>query len=110
MKTIKLELDYLCNPIFGEYYSIEKHCTITSVAIVDEDKRLQDIGNEIKTLYSSYYEFDSHDQACWFNKEQQIQDKPKMLKLLKELKARLEEINDGSFEVEDFITPEYEKL
>ena len=110
MQTVKLELDYLCNPIFGEYYSIKKHCAITTIAIIDEDKVLQDIGNEMKTLYSSYYEFDSHDQACWFNKEKQIKDKPKMLELLSKLKARLDEINDGSFEIEDLITPEYENL
>ena len=110
MKTVKLELDYLSSPIFGEYYSIEKHCVITKILVIDEDKILQDIANEIKMLYSSYYEFDSHDQACWFNKEQQIKDKPKMLELLAKLKARLNEINDGSFEIEDLITPEYENL
>ena len=110
MKIIKLKLDYSCNPIFGEYYSIEKHCTITGITPIDEDKALQDIGNEMKALYSSYYEFDSHDEACWFNKEQQIKDKPKMLNLLAKLKARFDEINDGSFEVEDLITPEYENL
>lgn len=57
-----------------------------------------------------YYEFDSHGEACWFNKEQQKKDKPKMLQLLSKLKKRLNEINDGSFEIEDLITPEYEDL
>lgn len=52
-----------------------------------------------------YYEFDSHGEACWFNKEQQKKDKPKMLQLLSKLKKRLNEINDGSFEIEDLITP-----
>ncbi|MBQ8374870.1 MAG: RNA helicase [Clostridia bacterium] len=110
MKIVKLKLDYLSNPICGEYYNIEKHCIITKIAVIDEDNVLQDIGNEMQFLYSSYYEFDSHNEACWFNKEQQIKDKPKMLELLAKLKARLDEINDGSFEVEDWITPEYENL
>ena len=110
MKTIKLKLDYLSYPIFGEYYSIEKHRTITKILVIDEDKVLQDIGNEMQTLYSSYYEFDSHNEACWFNKEEQIKDKPKMLELLTKLKERLDEINDGSIEIEDLITPEYANL
>ncbi len=110
MKIIKLKLDYLSNPICGEYYSIEKHCTITKIALIDKDKVVQHVGNEMQTLYSSYYEFDSHGEACWFNKEQQVKDKPKMLALLAKMKARLEEINDGSFEIEDLITPEYENL
>jgi len=33
-----------------------------------------------------------------------------MLELLTKLKIRLDEINNGTFEVEDLITPEYEKL
>ena len=65
---------------------------------------------EMADLYTSYYEFDSHGEACWFNKEKQIEDKSKMLELLSKLKVRLDEINDGSFEIEDLITPEYEKL
>ena len=40
MKTIKLKLDYLSYPIFGEYYSVEKHCTITKILDIDEDKVL----------------------------------------------------------------------
>lgn len=33
-----------------------------------------------------------------------------MLELLSKLKLRLNDINDGSFEVEDLITLEYENL
>ena len=109
-EKIKLKLDYLSYPIFGEYYSIEKHCTITKILVIDEDKVLQDIGNEMQTLYSSYYEFNSHGEACWFNKEKQKRDKTIMLELLAKLKVRLDEVNDGSFEIEDLITSEYENL
>lgn len=110
MKTITLKLDYLSSPICGEYYSIEKHCTVTGYPIIDDDKTLQDICNKIQTMYSSYYEFDSHGEACWFNKEQQKKDRQKMIELLSKLKSRLNELNDGSFIIEDFITSEYEKI
>lgn len=110
MKTIKLKLDYLSSPICGDFYSIEKHCIITKILSIDEDKVLQDICEKMKNMYSSYYEFDSNGEACWFNKERQKEDKPKMLGLLSELKARLAEINDGTFTIEDLITPEYEKI
>lgn len=109
MKTIKLKLDYLSGPICGEYYSIEKHCIITKILIIDNDKELQDICKKMQNMYSSYYEFDSHGEACWFNKKQQEKDKPKMLELLAKLKTRLAELNDGTFDIEDLITPEYEK-
>lgn len=110
MKTIKLKLDYSSSPICGEYYSLEKHCIVTKILIIDNDKELQDICKKMQDMYSSYYEFNSHDDACWFNKEQQKADKPKMLELLGKLKSRLNELNDGTFEILDLITPEYEKL
>ena len=89
---------------------IETGEPITGIDIIDNDKIVIKLNFEMAEMYSSYYEFDSHGVACWFNKEQQIKDKPKMLELLSKLKARLEEINDGSFEIEDLITPEYENL
>ncbi len=39
------------------------------------------LNREIGELYDSYYEFDSHDQACWFNEEQEKTDKSLMLEL-----------------------------
>ena len=103
---IKLMTEFLHGPIWvydGEGF-------IDSLTLVEEDFIIKELDKEMADMYSSYYEFDSHDKACWFNKEKQIGDKPKMLELLSKLKARLNEINDGSFEIEDLITPEYENL
>ena len=83
---------------------------MTGIDIIDNDEKLRKINYEISTLYSSYYEFDSHDQACWFNEEQEKKDKEKMISLLKQLIDRLNELNDGSFLVEDYETERLEKL
>ena len=107
-EKIKLMFDYLQGAIWTS--DIETGEPITGIEVIDTDSIIIKINFEMANLYTSYYEFDSHDQACWFNKEQQIKDKPKMLELLAKLKARLEELNDGSFEIEDLITPEYENL
>ena len=107
-EKIKLMFDYLQGAIWTS--DIETGEPITGIEVIDTDSIIIKINFEMAELYSSYYEFDSHDQACWFNKEQQIKDKPKMLELLAKLKARLEELNDGSFEIEDLITPEYDSL
>lgn len=102
-KKIKLMTEFMHGPVW--IYDEDD-----SLSFVEEDLIIKDLDTQMANLYTSYYEFDSHDKACWFNKEQQIKDKPKMLELLSKLKARLDEINDGSFEVEDLITPEYENL
>ena len=107
-EKIKLMFDYLQGAIWTS--DIETGEPITGIDIVDKDVIIIKINYEMADLYTSYYEFDSHGESCWFNKEQQLKDKPKMLELLSKLKARLDEINDGSFEVEDLITPEYENL
>lgn len=55
-------------------------------------------------------EFDSHDLPCWFNEEKEKADKPRMLELLGKLNARIAELNDGSFVVDDRETPRVEAL
>jgi len=110
MKNVKLDLDYLSGPIWGEIYSVELHKSITGIQIIDDDKILQELHNQIQDLFLTYYDFDTNGQTCLFNKEKQKADKDKMLELVNKLKLRLNEINDGSFEIEDLITPEYEKL
>lgn len=59
-------------------------------------------------LYSKCYEFDTDNQPCIFDKEIAKKNKKEILELLVKIKARLEEINDGSFYVEDLATQEIE--
>lgn len=108
MKTVKIMLDYLNGPIWMSDFKTGK--PETGIAIVDNDEDLRKINAEISEMFDSYYEFDTHDVACWFNEEQEKADKQKMLDLLAKLNARLNEINDGSFVVEDFETPRVEAL
>ncbi len=107
-QTIKIQLDYLQGPIWIS--DVETGQPLTGISIIDNDKKLQEINFEISNLYSGYYEFDSHDQPCWFNKEKEKEDKFKMLSLLNKLNERLNEINDGSFVVEDLETERVKNL
>lgn len=107
-EIVKIQLDFLQGPIWIS--DVETGQPMTGIDIIDNDEKLRKINYEISTLYSSYYEFDSHDQACWFNEEQEKKDKEKMISLLKQLIDRLNEINDGSFVVEDYETERLEKL
>lgn len=103
---IKLMTEFLHGPI----WIYDEEGFVDSLSLVEEDFIIKELDKEMADMYSSYYEFDSHNEACWFDKEKQIEDKPKMLELLSKLKVRLNEINDGSFEIEDLITPEYDNL
>lgn len=61
-------------------------------------------------MFSSYYEIDSHDLPVWFNLEKEKEEKEIMLDLITRLIARLNEINDGSYVIEDLETERIKKL
>lgn len=107
-EIVRIQLDFNQGPIWIS--DAETGQPMTGIDVIDNDEELQKINFEISTLYSSYYEFDSHEQACWFNEEQEKKDKIKMLLLLKQLLDRLNEINDGSFIVEDLETERVKSL
>ena len=73
----------------------------TGIEVVDNDELIRKLNYEIGYMYDGYYENDSHDMPVWFNFEQEKKDKEKMLSLLKQLIDRLNELNDGSYFIED---------
>lgn len=99
MKTVRIMLDYLQGPIWTSDPEIGR--SETGIETVDNDEKIRKLNYDIQDMYDSYYEFDSHGEACWFNEEQERADKDKMLSLLGRLNARLDEGNDGSFVVDD---------
>ena len=108
MRTLKISLDFLAGPLWKDEFIDGE--TRTGIPVIDNDAALRALDDRICEPYSSCYEFDSHDQACWFNEEQEKDDKPLMLELLGRLNARIAELNDGSFAVDDQKTPRVEAL
>lgn len=110
MKTLRIMLDYLAGPIWQEYFDPVTGKDSTRIPVVDNDEELWKINDEIQELFCSYYYFDYKGQACWFDFEQERADKEKMLELMKKLRDRLDEINDGSFTIDDRETARVQAL
>jgi len=72
--------------------------------LIDSDDVLQSLNEQATILFDSFYDFDVDDQPCVFDNEGFKAAFPKMKELINQIKQRLEEINDGSFVVEDFIS------
>ena len=108
MVTIKIMNEFLHGPVWT--CEGETGIEIDDLPLVHEDATVASLNREIGELFDSYYEFDSHDQACWFNEEQEKADKPRMLELLGKPNDRIAELNDGSFVVDDQETPRIEAL
>lgn len=107
-ETIKIMLDYLQGPIWLTDYETGE--PLTGIEIIDTDPLIKELNLKCSELYNSYFEFDSHDQPCWFNHEKEKADKELMLDLISKLVSRLNEINDGSFIIEDTETPRLMEL
>lgn len=105
MKVIRIKHDYLQVPIWTSDPATGR--PENGIEAVDNDEALRRVNYKIQVLYGPYYEFDSHGQACWFNEGQEKADRDKMLGLLARLCNRLEELDDGSYEIEDLETPRY---
>ena len=110
MKEIRIKLDFLAGPIWQEYFNTETKESSTGISIVDGDHKVNDLNKEIQNLFSSYYHFYYNDNPYFFDRKQEKKDKEKMLKLLEELRKRLNEINDGSFIVIDEETERIQNL
>ena len=108
LQTIRILLEYLQCPIW--FSDVETGEPVTGIAVIDSDPVVKDLNYKCAELFNSYYEFDSHDQACWFNSEKQKADKEIMLDWITRLISRLNETNDGSFVIEDLETERLRQL
>ncbi len=108
MYTIKLMNEIWHGPIW--VYGPDGISFYENPSPIGDDPILCELNNRAMEMYDNYYEFDSHDVACWFNHEQEKADKDIMLDIINKIKARLDEINDGSFVVEDYVTEHLKNL
>jgi len=104
MQEVKLCLEFLSGPIFSS--DLETGQTYTGIEAIDDNIAIREINRDLGQLYDSYYEFDSHGRACWFNEEKFHADREKLSEKLSELMDKLASVNDGSFVVKDEISPE----
>ena len=106
MIKIKIMNEYLHSPI----WTYDDGFITDDKSIISEDDVLQNLCDKIEYMFSGYYEFDSHNEACWFNYEKEKADKDIMLDLITKLISRLNEINDGMFIIEDLETERIKAL
>jgi hypothetical protein len=110
MNIIKIKNEFMHSPLwYCDENGIEWDNEKEFIDFIS-DSELQSIAKKIEELFNSYYEFESHNQPCWFNEEKEKKDKQQLLALLNQLKDKLNELNDGLVDIEDLETPRVEKL
>lgn len=101
MYTVRIMNEYLHGPIW--VYS-PQGIAVWKYPKIHDDEVLRKLNEQAMEMFSGYYEFDSHDEPCWFNHEKEKEEKDSMLCIIGKILSRLDEMNDGSFVVEDLET------
>jgi hypothetical protein len=100
MYVVKLINEYIHGPL----WVCGKNGIETDCSLIDNDKELQFLNEQAAILFDSFFDFDVGDKPCVFDNDGYKAAFPKMKELINQIKKRLEEINDGSFIVEDYIS------
>lgn len=107
-RNITLRLEIFRCPIFNS--DINNGEIYTGIEVIDNDPIVKEINYKLGNKYNDYFEFNSNDKTCYFNEEQLKRDKNVLIELTKQLKNRLNKINDGSYIVIDNITDYLNKI
>lgn len=98
LKVIVIQLGYMEGPIL---MSDVTGTPTTGIYCIDSDREVTTLNLQIRSMYNAYYEVDFDGNILRFNQEKEKSDKDILLRSLKRLVNRLNEINDGSYVVED---------
>lgn len=102
MRKIKLMFEYMHGPIWDSDPFTGQ--PTTGIKAIDDDPDLKAWNNRCSVLWDECYEFDSHGQACYFNKETLASNQQELINLLAQIKQRLTKLNYDDFILEDQAT------
>lgn len=107
---VYIGLEFLFGPI-QKFEEDEKGNPITGIEAIDKDSTLQALDAQINKLWCSLYtKNENSTSGVDFNEIKEKDLAPQLLVLIEQLLTRLNEINDGSFEIEDMITDHLKSL
>lgn len=108
--VIQIGLEFVFGPLLKDEVD-EKGNDSTGVKYVDEDVTLQKLDKDISDLWCSLWTNDPNSPGeMRFDEIREKELAPKLLEMIQKLIYRLNEINDGSFEVDDMITNHLKSL
>ncbi len=107
---IQIGLEFIFGPILRDDED-ENGNESSGSFIVDNDQIVNSLDKEINDLWCSLYSKDeTNPDGLRFNLEKEKELAPKLLGLISNLLKRLDEINDGSFEVVDMVSAHLKSL
>ena len=109
-ELIQIGLEFLFGPIQKFEEDVDGN-EITGIKVIDEDRITQELDKEIGEKWCDLWENDPNETSGMrFDEVKEKELASWFLEMLNKLIARLEEINDGSYEIEDMITDHFKEL
>ena len=106
-------LDYYFGPIQFDWTG-EEGRQITRIPVIDSDEETQRLNKEANALWLTLFApaecTEDNPSGFVFDSEREKQIAPELLSIIEKLIARLEQINDGTYVVEDRETPRLKAL
>ena len=103
MKKIKIMFDFGTLPIWLE----KDGCYYPEMGeITDKNLSIKNIAEEMKEIFDSCYEFNTHGVPCWFDEEKLMSQKEKLLHLIGQIKKELTISYDNDVEIIDLASKE----
>ena len=107
---IQIGLEFIFGPLLRDYED-ENGNESSGSAIVDNDPIINSLDKEANELWCSLYSKDeTNSDGLRFDSEKEKELAPKLLDLISKIIERLNEINDGSFEIEDMVSKRLKSL
>lgn len=108
--TIYVGLELVFGPILKNN-QLEDGTFSSGSKIVDDDLVLRDLDKKINELWCTLYSKDETSVSGFrFDEIKEKELAPQLLEMINKLIDRLNEINDGSYEIEDMITDHLKSL
>lgn len=108
--VVQIGLEFVFGPILKDD-QLEDGTFSCGSKIVDNDEIINDLDKQANDLWISLYSNDEESPSGMkFDFDQEKEMAPKLLELITKILKRIEEINDGSIEINDMITDHLKSL
>lgn len=108
--VVQIGLEFVFGPILKDD-QLEDGSFSCGSSIVDNDEIVKNLDKQTNDLWISLYSNDENSSSGMkFDYEKEKEIAPKLLELITKILKRIEEINDGSFEVHDMISDHLKSL
>ena len=101
MKEVVINFDFDMGPIWKDKFDVNTGEISTGITVIDNDDEVRRLNDEASELFESIYSFKAGGGGCSFDSERFEKIKPRLRSLIYKIIKRLDEINDGTYEIVD---------